>query len=232
MFVLWWLHLDSQFKMYSSHISLTMLHVVKYVMPLVVCLWCTSCLNIKIKLCDSACSRTEINSNWVYASPSSHLRLQTVQALRWSLTKFNHQWCIICGLTAQFGFSTRGSHYVSQPQEVMSHITHDRSGINVIIILIFCLFHLPFSISIIIVHSLSWQGTVIIYGPGINTTVDGSKWVTCWGSEYLLGNYGRRKEGNEEGKLKPHMASITENSECDILEFLPQSYYRISSTAE
>jgi hypothetical protein len=121
--------------------------------------------------------------DWVGASTSSHLRMETActasscagnhfqyltgwrcAALRWSPTQFNHQGCTICGLVAQFGFSTRGSQCVSQQREAMSHITNDGSGINVIIILIFYLFHLPFGISIITVHSLSWQAMLLCVG--------------------------------------------------------------------
>jgi hypothetical protein len=46
----------------------------------------------------------------------------------------------------------------------MSHITHDGSDINVILILIFCFFHLPFGIPIITVHSLSQQAMLLYVG--------------------------------------------------------------------
>jgi len=60
----------------------------------------------------------------------------------------------------------------------MSHITHDGSGINVIIILIFCLFHLPFGIPFITVHSLSWQAMLCV---GLaSTPQDREKWNLTW----------------------------------------------------
>jgi len=68
--------------MYNSYISLTTLHVVQYFMPQVVCpVYNLPVIYVQIKLCDSACSGTDITSNWVGASTSSHLRMWRVRAL-------------------------------------------------------------------------------------------------------------------------------------------------------